>query len=205
MNKQENITAFILAGGLSSRMGTNKALLQIGGKTLIQIFVDLLDSLFMEVVISSNEPQLFQFINKKLIKDLTPGRGPLGGIHSTLQSTKNEKNFLISCDMPFINKEIINYKCDYKSDKMIILPKADGRIQPLCGIYSKKALPEVESLLKESNQKDSSLKGSIYELLNRVDTEIIDVTSMNFYHPDLFFNINTPDDFLYAKKILEPK
>ena len=80
-----------------------------------------------------------------------------------------------------------------------------GEFSRLCGIYSRKVLPEVESLLKESNQKNSSLKGSIYELLDRVDTEIVDVTKMEFYHPDLFFNINTPDDYLYAKKILEQK
>ena len=203
MKKYENITAFILAGGLSSRMGTNKAFLKIGGKSLIQIFIDLLDPLFMEVVISNNEPQRFQFTNTKIIKDVIPGRGPLGGIHSTLQSTTIEKNFLISCDMPFINKELINYLCNYESDKDIILPKADGRIQTLCGIYSKKILPEVELLLKESVQRGSTLKGSIYELLNRVDTEIIDLTSMNFYHPDLFFNINTPEDYNYAKSIFE--
>jgi molybdopterin-guanine dinucleotide biosynthesis protein A len=205
MKKYENITAFILAGGLSSRMGTNKALLQIGGKSLVQIFIDLLDSLFIEVVISSNEPQLFQFTNKKIIKDIFPGRGPLGGIHSTLKSTDNEKIFLISCDMPFINKELINYLCNYESQTDIILPKVDGRIQPLCGIYSKKILPEVELLLKKSAQRGSTLKGSIYELMNRVETEIVDVVTTSFYHPDLFFNINTPADYLHAKKILEQK
>ena len=205
MKKYENITAFILAGGLSSRMRTNKALLQFGGKSLIQIFIDLLDSLFVEVKISSNELQLFQFTSKKIIKDLIPGRGPLGGIHSALNFTTSHRNFIISCDMPFIHKELINYLCNYKSEKDIIVPKADGRIQPLCGIYSKKILSEVELLLVESQDKNKGLKGSIYELISRVNAEIIDVTKMKFYHPDLFFNINTPDDYLYANKILEQK
>jgi molybdopterin-guanine dinucleotide biosynthesis protein A len=105
--------------------------------------------------------------------------------------------------MPFINKELINYLCNYKSEKDIILPKTEERIQPLCGIYSKKILREAELLLKESVYKGSAIKGSIYELINRVETEIVDVTKLEFYHSNLFFNINTPEDYSYAKQILE--
>jgi molybdopterin-guanine dinucleotide biosynthesis protein A len=203
MKKHDYITAFILSGGKSSRMGTNKALLNIGGRSLIQRIVEILESIFSTVVISSNEPQLYKSLEKKIIKDIYPGRGPLSGIHSTLTYSNTEKNLIISCDIPFINKELINYLCNYNSEKVIILPKAEERTQPLCGIYSKKILPEVELLLKESVQKGSTLKGSIYELVNRVETEIIDVTEMEFYHPDLFFNINTPEDYNYAKRILD--
>lgn len=203
MKKHEDITSFILSGGKSSRMGTHKALLNIDGKSLIQRMVEILNSIFSTVVISSNEPQLYKSLEKKIIKDIYPGRGPLSGIHSALSYSSTERNFVIFCDMPFVNNQLINYLCNYESDKEIIILKADGRIQPLCGLYSKKILPDVELLLKESAQKESSLKGSIYELLERVDTEIIDVTEMKFYHPDLFFNINTPEDYNYAKKNLE--
>jgi molybdopterin-guanine dinucleotide biosynthesis protein A len=140
MKKYENITAFILAGGLSSRMGTNKALLQLGGKSLIQIFIDLLDPLFVEVEISSNEPQLFHFTNKEIIKDLIPGRGPLGGIHSALTFTTSDRNLIISCDMPFINKELINYLCNYKSEKISSFRKQKEN-SALCRIYSNKIFP----------------------------------------------------------------
>jgi molybdopterin-guanine dinucleotide biosynthesis protein A len=137
MKMHENITAFILSGGKSSRMGTNKALLEIDGKSLIQRMVELLDIIFSTVVISSNDSGLYEFLDKKIIKDIYSERGPLGGIHSTLISTNTIRNYLISCDMPFINKELIKFLCNYESEKDIIVPKADGRIQPLCGIYSK--------------------------------------------------------------------
>jgi molybdopterin-guanine dinucleotide biosynthesis protein A len=200
-----DITAFILSGGKSSRIGTNKTFLEINGKPLIQSLIELLDSIFSDVVISSNEPELYGFTKKKVVRDIFSARGPLSGIHSALQFTKTEKNFFVSCDMPFISKDVIEFLCGYKSEKAILILKADRRIQQLCGIYSKRIFLEVDTLLKESNQKDSQLKGSIFDLLNRVDSEIIDVSGSNFYHPDLFFNINTPDDFDYAKNILEKK
>lgn len=184
-------------------MGTNKALLDIDGKSLIERTLELLDSIFSKVVISSNEPELYESFGKKIVKDIYPGRGPLSGIHSAIHSTKTEMNFFISCDMPFIKKDLINYLIKYKSDKAIILPKAEGRIQQLCGIYSKINLPIVNNLLIESIQNDSKLKGSIYELIDRVETEIVDVSKLKFYHKDLFFNINTPEDLNYAKRILK--
>jgi molybdenum cofactor guanylyltransferase len=201
--KRSNITTFILSGGKSSRIGTNKSLLIVEGKTLIQRLVELLDSIFAEVVVSSNEPKIYEFLEKKIIKDIFPERGPLSGIHSALSFTTTDKNFIISCDMPFISSEMIDYLIDTKSAAEIVIPRAEGRIQPLCGIYSKSILPIVEKLLIESGNPVSQLKGSIYELLNRVNTDFIDVDKLDFYHPNLFLNINTVEDYNRAKKILE--
>ena len=205
MKKYENISAFILSGGKSSRIGTNKSFLLLDGKPLIQRLTELLDTIFHEVVISSNEPELYDFLGKKIVKDIYPGKGPLSGIHSALNFTSSSRNFIISCDMPFITSELVEYLIGYKSSASVKIPKADGRIQPLCGIYSAKILSEVELLLIESEDKSKGLKGSVYELISRIQPEIIDVTGTNFYHPDLFFNVNTPEDYNYAKSILETK
>ena len=148
---ETDITAFILSGGKSSRFGTNKSFLVIDGKPLIQRLTELLDTIFPEVVVSSNEPELYVLLDKKNIDDICPGRGPLSGIQSALNFTTSERNIIISCDMPFINKELLRFLCNCKSEKDIILPKSDGIIQPLCGIYSKKILPEVELLLKKAS------------------------------------------------------
>lgn len=200
-----NITVFILSGGKSSRIGKNKSLLEIDGKPLIQRLTDLLDSIFQKVLISSNEPELYDFLGKKIVKDIYPGRGPLSGIYSALNYTSSEKNFIIGCDLPFISIELVKYLTSYQSDAQILLLRADERVQPLCGIYSKSIMQEVENLLVESANSELKLKGSIIELMSRVQTEIIDVTNSNFYHPDLFFNVNTPEDFNYAKSIIERK
>jgi molybdenum cofactor guanylyltransferase len=200
-----NITAFILSGGKSSRIGTNKSFLLFDGKPLIQRLTKILDTIFHEVVISSNEPELYGFTKKEVVRDIFSARGPLSGIHSALSSTTSESNFIISCDMPFISRELIVYLTDYKTDSKILLPKADRRIQPLCGIYSKSVLPDVEKLLIESSNPRSSLKGSVYELITHIQPEIIDVNKTNFYHSDLFLNINTHEDYNYAKSIFDKK
>lgn len=184
-------------------MGTNKALLKINGKALIQRKVELLEKVFVNVVISANETESYKFTNKDIVNDVFSGRGPLAGIHSCLKASNTEMNFFLSCDMPFVSTDLIQLLINYKSDTAIILPKADGKIQQLCGLYSKKVIGEIERLLEESNQKNSKLKGSIFELLERVDYEEIEVADQEFYHPDLFLNINTQEDYNYVKKLIE--
>ena len=202
-NKRTEITAFILSGGKSSRIGIDKAFLSIEGKPLVQRLVELLDSVFSEVVISTNEPDLYNFTGKKIVQDIYSGRGPLAGIYSALKYTDTKRNFIVSCDLPLISTELINYIINYKSEKDIILPMADERIQQLCGIYSKNILNEVEELLIESSKNNSKLKGSIYELMDKVPTEIVEVDKLVFYHSNLFLNINTPEDYDHLKRIFE--
>lgn len=203
MIKQKNITAFILSGGSSSRMGENKALLRINGKYLIQLLVDLLNPLFTNIIISANNIEQFEFTGREIVKDIFPGKGPLAGIHACLHKTKTEKNFFLSCDTPFISAELIKYLCDYQSTADILLPEAEGIIQKLCGLYSKNILLKVESLLLESSaNKDSNLKGSIFELIGKCSTEVIDVSKLKFYNHNLFFNMNTPKDYEYVKSKL---
>jgi len=198
-NKRTEITAFILSGGKSSRIGKDKALLSIEGKPLIQKLIELLEPIFSEVVISSNQPELFNFTEKKVIKDSIPDRGPLSGIHSVLKFSDTEKNFIISCDMPFVSVELIDYLCEYKSNKPIVLPKAEGRVHQLCGLYSKSILADVEKLLFESRTSPNKIKGSIFELRDRVPSEIVEVSKLEFYYKDIFFNMNTLDDYEYVK------
>lgn len=200
MSQQKNITAFILSGGSSSRMGKNKALLKINGKYLIQLLVDLLDTLFTNIIISSNNIEQFKFTGKEIVKDIFPGKGPLAGIHACLKKTNTEKNFFLSCDTPFISAELINYLCDYQTTADIIIPEAENIIQKLCGLYSKNILSKVEAILLESSaNNNSNLKGSIFELLEECSTKIIDVSKLKFYNHNLFFNMNTPKDYEYVK------
>ena len=204
-NKRTDITAFILSGGKSSRIGTDKAFLNLNDQPTILRLIELLDSIFSEVAISSNQPELYEFTKKKVIKDIVPDKGPISGIHSALNSSNTIINFILSCDMPLVSREVINYLCDFKSNKKILLPRAQGRIQQLCGLYSKNILTEVEMLLDESSKPGSQTKGSIYELIDRVDAEIIDVDAQIFYHPNLFFNVNTPEDYKRIKIIVSDK
>ncbi len=198
----KDITAIILCGGKSSRMQTNKALLKLGDKTVIEIIAAKLKSIFNEVLISANDYKEYDFLKLPVINDVFISKGPLAGIHSALKYSSTEKNFIISCDMPLISSELINFIANYDSDKKIILPETEGRIQQLCGVYSKSLLPIIEEIISES-EKDENIKSSIYELIRRVPTDIVNIESLTLYDKNLFLNMNTQEDYEQVKRIYE--
>lgn len=201
---RKDITGIILSGGKSSRMQTNKALLKLGNYSVIEIIANKMRSVFSEVIVSANELPDFAFLNMPIIQDEFIGRGSLAGIHTALKTSKTERNFLISCDMPLISTELINYLISINSDKAILLPKVNGRIQQLCGVYSKSIIKEIENIFK-LYETDKNIKGSVYELIENVPTEFIDVEHLPFYDENIFLNMNSPKDYEYIKNIFEKK
>ena len=199
---RNDITGIILCGGKSSRMQTNKALLKLGDKTVIEIVAAKLKCIFNKVFISANDSKEYDFLKLPVVNDIFIGKGPLAGIHSALKYSSTEKNFIISCDMPLISVELIKYLINLNSEKSILLPKSNGRIQQLCGIYSKSVIDEIESIFKLS-EKDKNIKGSIYELLERTSVDFIDVDELNFYDKNIFLNMNSPEDYEMIKNIYE--
>ena len=199
---RNDITGIILCGGKSSRMQTNKALLKLGDKTVIEIVAEKLKSTFNEVLISANDSKEYDFLKLPVVNDIFIGKGPLAGIHSALKYSSTEKNFIISCDMPLISVELIKYLINLNSEKSILLPKFNGRIQQLCGIYSKSVINEIESIIKLS-EKYKNIKGSVYKLLERASIEIIDVDDLNIHNKNIFLNMNSPEDYELIKNIYE--
>jgi molybdopterin-guanine dinucleotide biosynthesis protein A len=177
-------------------MNTDKALLKLGESTIIEIIYNKLKNIFQEVLISANDLEKFKFLNAKIIKDIYADRGPLAGIHSALKYSESEKIFVTACDIPLVPTQLISYLLKYKSDKEIILPKLKDRIQFLCGIYSKQIIPNIEQIFN-SNDK----KGAMFELLEYIPAEIIEVDEFEFANSDIFLNVNTPEDFYKIKKI----
>ena len=199
---RNDITGIILCGGKSSRMQTNKALLKLGDKTVIEIVAEKLKSIFNEVLISANDSKEYDFLKLPVVNDIFIGKGPLAGIHSALKYSSTEKNFIISCDMPLISVELIKYLINFNFEKSILLPKSNGRIQQLCGIYSKLVIDEIENIFMLS-EKDKNIKGSVYELLERASIEFIDVDDLNIYNKNIFLNMNSPEDYKLIKNIYE--
>ena len=196
----KDITGIILSGGKSTRMGENKSLLKLGDKTVIEHTLQLMQSLFSEVILITNSPDEYQFLNIPMFEDIYRYRGPLAGIHSGLINSKTDDNFIISCDIPLITSEIIEYIVDFNTTHPITVCRADGYIQQLAGKYSKSLLPEIENLLKieddetrDSNQKKRKCK--VHLLLNLVGAEIIVAEELDFYSEGLFLNMNRPEDY----------
>ena len=207
----DDITAIILSGGKSTRMGTNKSLLKIGDKTIIERLRDLLQSIFKDVILITNKPGDYKFLGLPTYEDIFRHRGPLAGIHSGLNHSKKNLNFIISCDLPFMTKEMINYLIDYKTDKLITIAKADGFIQQLAGRYSKECLSPAEKILKEvvnnenRNVVQKKRKCNVLSLIDLVGAEIISAESLPFYNEDLYFNMNKTEDYELLLRKLQLK
>ncbi len=196
-----DITGIILSGGKSSRMGVNKSLMKIGEITIIESVRDLMKSIFNDVILITNDPADYEFLGLPLYEDIYKRLGPLSGIHSGLVHSSNDKNFIISCDMPLMTEQMIRYLVNYKTDKPVTVARAEGFIQQLCGLYSKSCLPEAKEILKEtvdteSRSTEQKKRGCrVLNLLSRVSAEIIDAEKLPFYTPDLYFNMNKIDDY----------
>jgi molybdenum cofactor guanylyltransferase len=205
-----DITGIILSGGKSTRMGVNKSLLMIDDKTIIARVRDLMLNVFSKVILITNEPEGYKFLGLNIYEDIYKGYGPLAGIHSGLLNSSTQKNFIISCDIPFMTEEMIRYLVEYPTDKFITIAKADGFIQQLAGIYHKVLLPEIENILSLFQQEDERNKNQnkrgckVLSLVNTVGAEIINTEELPFYKPDTYFNMNKQKDFEYIKRKLYP-
>jgi molybdopterin-guanine dinucleotide biosynthesis protein A len=203
-----DVTGIILSGGKSSRMGVNKSLLKVGEITIIERMRDLMQGIFSEVILTTNDPADYKFLNIPIFEDLFKQKGPLAGIHSGLTHSSTEENFIISCDLPFITTEMIKYIVNIKTEKLITVAKADGYIQQLAGKYAKECASKAEKILNEqlskeigtSKQKNKNI--SVLKLIEIVGAEIILAESLPFYKDEIFFNMNDVEDYnLLLKKI----
>lgn len=186
-------TGIILAGGKSSRIGQNKALLELSGKKIIEIIYEKISLLFNDVIIISNSPEDYQFMGLNIYGDIFPGFGPLAGIHSGLINSKTERNFIISCDLPLISNQAVEYIKNYNSDKSVVIYKKSGRLQFLFGIYNKKCLPVLDDLLKSKILK-------VRDFISKIDVEILDA---EIFPDEIFFNLNRIEDYNYLLKRIQ--
>ena len=187
-----NKTGYILAGGKSSRMGEDKGLKIFNEKPLVQTVIDQMQLVFNQLVIVSNNSDYQQF-GLEVIEDEVKNIGPAGGIYTALQHSKTDKNFIVSCDMPFITAEAIAFMLKNSNDLEIMLPERNGQLEPLFGVYSKKCLPKWKTLIDNDCIK-------LQNMVTNFDLKMIDVSEYNSFSEKLFQNLNTPNEFKNALK-----
>lgn len=144
------LSLIVLAGGSSRRMQWDKALLPAPEGTIIEHILNQLEERFYEVLISVSSKEKFTFLKRRLIVDDKPDEGPMMGIKTALQASKNEKNFVIACDIPDIDFGFLQRLIREAEHSDVALPiSSEGRPEPLFAVYSKSVLPEMEKLLDE--------------------------------------------------------
>jgi len=195
--KSSEITGIILAGGLSSRMGTDKGLMELNGKPLIQHAIDFLDPFCDQLILSSNSDDHRTF-NFPVVNDEVNGAGPMGGIYSSLKSSITQMNIVLSCDIPLINTKLIDFILKSNRLNIVTVPRhGNNLIEPLCACYNKAVLPVLKDFIDKKNFRMS-------DFLNAVDVHWLDISpDHKFYHQNLFFNINMPEDLVRARVLID--
>ena len=196
--KFKNITGIILAGGKSRRIGVNKALLSLGDKSVVEIIKNSVSEVFEKVMLITNKPEEYTFLNIEMFPDIYFDKGPIAGIHSGLLNSDTEINFIISCDMPLLTSETIRYIADKNEDRMITVPEARRIVQPLCGIYTRQCLPYIEDILNDDENKNYSVN----RLIETTDSNLLKIEKEDFYNENILQNINTIEEYQNIKSIL---
>lgn len=185
-----NMTGIILAGGKNSRMGVNKAFLEINGIRLIDKVLSVFKELFSEILIVTNDPLSYTgFSSSVIVTDIYKNKGALGGIYSGLFFASNDYSFVTACDMPFLNKDFISYLAQRSGKHDIVVPQLSDGFQPLYAVYSKNCLAPIKRNLETDKLKITGFYKGMRVLT--VTEEIIN--SFN-EKGDFFLNINTPKE-----------
>jgi molybdopterin-guanine dinucleotide biosynthesis protein A len=174
--KKTDITGIILAGGRSSRMGTDKAFTKIGDKTLIENTCGLLKKYCIEILISANKKINETISGQCVIPDEREGLGPIGGIYSCLKHSGTINNLVVAVDIPFINHGLIQFLLANTDDNELVIPFTGvGKVEPLCAVYKKSVLPYLEKMIAEKDLK-------VQNLMNYCKSKKLPVTKeLKFY------------------------
>jgi molybdopterin-guanine dinucleotide biosynthesis protein A len=191
------ITLILMAGGGSSRMGQDKALMPFLGRPLIERVLDRLRPLASEILLSTNRPADYAFLGLPMLPDLQPGNGPLEGLRTCLRTARHPFAAAVACDMPFVNPALLTYELallmESKADAVV--PETPDGLEPLHATYLVAGcLPAIEQALSGGKRK---LTG----WLDQVRMERVSAQTVARYDPDglVFWNLNTPEEFRQAE------
>jgi len=190
-----------MAGGKSSRIGTDKALLLYKDKTLLQHVIDKVSNIFENSILISNNESIHNLYHIPVFSDIIRGIGPLGGLHAALTYATGDNVCIVPCDMPMLEAKMLTHLVTYKKEYGNIIYYEYGKPQPLIGIYSKSLIQVIESIFLQlsNHNKEKSTKLRLLELTKYEPFKIIEVTELDWYKPELFFNVNTLEDLKRLK------
>ena len=201
-----SILGYVQAGGASRRFGRDKALVGFGGRTMLAQTTGLLASVCGEVIIVAAEGQYPDAL-VPLLADRWPGQGPLGGILTALQSsalrgTESIWNLIVSCDMPFLTRDWLEFLCQRaeRSAAQVAVAESANGLEPLCACWKTTSMPSVQAAFDSGVRKVS-------DAMKRLPMEVLDVSVWKRFDTKgrLFWNVNTPADYEEAKRILEAR
>lgn len=201
--KKENRSgAIVLAGGDSKRLGSPKALLDFCGQSLIERIVERLKNIFDEITVVTDRPELYHGLPVRLTGDLLTEeqKSPLRGIHAGLSVSDLPYQFVVACDMPLLNLELIAYMSQFAADYDAVVPRIDNYFQPLHAFYNRTCIEIIEKQVRKGCYK-------VTNFYSELEIRFINATEIKLFDPEQesFININTWPDYDRTLKVLSEK
>ena len=191
------VTGVIQAGGKSTRMGGQpKALLELGGRRIIDRVVDVVAAVTDDLLVVTNTPELYASLGVTMVPDVFPDGGSLGGIYSGLRAAPGDAAFTVACDMPFLRREVARLVVDRAGDADVVIPIADGQLEPLHACYAKRCLEPMETRIRTGRLKVVGFFDDV-RVLVVAEAEILRLASPEV----VFMNVNTPDELARARAL----
>ena len=195
------ISCIVLVGGKCLRLGRNKALERVGNKNLLERVLATLSLLESDIILvaaeNGNSLSLTGYPQLRKTIDTYSGKGPLGGIYTGLVESSSFYNLVVACDMPFLNRALLQYMVELASDYDLVVPRVGKLVEPLHAVYSKHCLEPIEYLLKRGNL-------SIINLFRLVKVRYVEAREIDRFDPKhlSFLNVNTEADLEKAKELM---
>ncbi len=193
------LTVVIQAGGQSSRMGEDKALKLFLGRPLIERVIENLLPIADEMIVTTNRPAEYGFLNHRLVPDIRPGRGSLGGLYTAIASASHPFVAVAACDMPFASKNYFEsaYRLMVKEEADVVISKTDQGHEPFHALYRRETcLPVIESAIDADQWK-------VIAWFPQVKLRVVSPDELKSFDPSglCFWNLNTPEEFTEAERI----
>ena len=196
ISSPNDITGIILAGGKSLRYGRNKALVEVDGTRLIERVISVMQPLFENLMIITNTPREYDYLQLPMHEDLIKGLGPVGGVYTGLEAIPSESGFFVACDMPFLQGNLIRHMVEIKADFDAVVPKVDWKIEPLHAIYTRNCLPAIKKLIDRQRYQ-------IIKFFDNVKVRYVKEEEIRSFDPMLksFLNVNSPGELMDAGRL----
>jgi len=194
------ITIAIQAGGRSSRMWRDKGTVKLGNLALIEHVLKQLSGLGDEVIITTNQPENYDYLGVPLYSDPKPGVGAAYGLQTALEAAKGETVLVAACDMPFVQPQLAQYMLEQLSTGTdVVVPLQEGHYEPMLAVYRRETcLPALRLALNQGMMR-------LIAFYPQVQVHTVLDSELNQLDPDgtSFFNVNTPADLAVAEKMLD--
>lgn len=191
-----DITTVIMAGGKSSRMGTDKSFVPLLGKPMIEHVLERVEGLAKKTLLVTNRPEEYDYLQLPMVSDIFRDRGPLGGLHTALYHAQSRHILVVACDMPWLNRKLLAYMVAQRRLAEVIIPRWEKHPEPLHAVYSQACLPPIEANLKADRLK-------LVTFFDEVNVKYLDRETIARFDPTglSFANVNTPDDLAKAQSM----